>query len=221
MLQSPDDILGVVARLYPEGPPRPFLLLQGVQRIKSGEDARSVRRAVGSTRKRLEAYAAEADPVAAIFGCDLGAAAEPEALRRPRDMIGQLLLGQLAERAFEAIYKETMGTDDLMLEDARGGRNDTDYRVLNGQKRAVFRINIKFYGTLFRKAGELCARSHAAPDLPGERKGARAPWPGRGPRARRGVGVAVVIGERQDGFVPGWWCECSQSPRAPQRLRGR
>jgi hypothetical protein len=70
-------------------------------------------------------------------------------------MIGQLLLGELAERAFEGIYKETMGTNELILEDDRGARNETDYRVLNGQRRPVFRINIKFYGTLFRNARTL------------------------------------------------------------------
>ena len=42
-----------------------------------------------------------------------------------------------------------------MLEDDRGSRNETDYRVLNGQRRPVFRINIKFYGTLFRNAQDL------------------------------------------------------------------
>jgi len=48
-----------------------------------------------------------------------------------------------------------MGTDELMLEDDRSSRNETDYRVLNGQRRPVFRINIKFYGTLFRNARDL------------------------------------------------------------------
>ena len=70
-------------------------------------------------------------------------------------MIGQLVLGELAERAFESIYKQTMGTDELILEDSREARNETDYRVLNGQRRPVFRINIKFHGTPFRKAKEL------------------------------------------------------------------
>jgi hypothetical protein len=65
------------------------------------------------------------------------------------------MLGELAERAFENIYRETMGTNELLLEDDRSSRNETDYRVLNGQQRPVFRINIKFYGTLFRNARNL------------------------------------------------------------------
>jgi hypothetical protein len=129
--------------------------LHGLQDIKAGQDAKVVARAVRSTPKRLNALAAAADPVTALLGTDLAAAASPEAMRRPRGMIGQLLLGELAERAFESIYKETMGTDDLILEDSREARNETDYRVLNGQRRPVFRINIKFHGTLFRKAQDL------------------------------------------------------------------
>ena len=78
-----------------------------------------------------------------------------ERLAKARSMLGQLLLGVLAERAFEKIYKTRMGTSDLALEDFRDSRNETDYRVLNGQSRPVFRINIKFHGTAFRKAAEL------------------------------------------------------------------
>lgn len=155
MLRSLDDLLDVVGRLYPENPPKPFQLLQGVKRIKAGEDAGLVARSVRSTRSRVESLVASSDPLKELFGSDLASFAEDEAMRRPREMIGQLLLGELAERAFERIYKETMGTNELILEDDRSSRNETDYRVLNGQRRPVFRINIKFYGTLFRKAQEL------------------------------------------------------------------
>ena len=76
-------------------------------------------------------------------------------MAKARAMLGQLLVGALAERAFEKIYKTTMGTSELKLEDFRDSRNETDYRVLNGQNRPVFRINIKFHGTRFRKAADL------------------------------------------------------------------
>jgi hypothetical protein len=69
-------------------------------------------------------------------------------------MLGQLLLGSLAEQAFENIYRTTIGTTELSLQDERGARNDTDYRVLNGGGRQVFRINIKLHGARFRKAQE-------------------------------------------------------------------
>jgi hypothetical protein len=155
VLRSLEDLLAVVARLYPETPPQPFLLLSGVRRVRGGEDPGRVARSVHSTRRRLESLRGAHDPVGEVFHSSLREAGLPEAMRRPREMLGQLLLGELAERAFAKIYKETMGTDDLFLEDDRSSRNETDYRVLNGQKRPVFRINIKFHGTLFRNAQEL------------------------------------------------------------------
>jgi len=155
VLTSLDDLLGVARRLYPQDLPTPFSLLQGVHNIKAGQDAKEVARSVHSTAKRLNGLAAATDPVDDLLGTSLAAAAEAETMRRPRGMIGQLLLGELAERAFESIYKETMGTNELILEDSREARNETDYRVLNGQRRPVFRINIKFHGTPFRKAKEL------------------------------------------------------------------
>ncbi len=155
MLTSLDDLLAVARRLYPRDLPRPFSLLQGVQDIKDGQDVKDVARSVRSTPKRLTGLAAATDPMSDLLGTSLAAAAESEAMRRPRGIIGQLVLGELAERAFESIYNETMGTNELILEDSREARNETDYRVLNGQRRPVFRINIKFYGTPFRKAKEL------------------------------------------------------------------
>ena len=66
-----------------------------------------------------------------------------------------MLLGTLAERCFETSYRNIVQTDELRLDDDRSGRTDTDYRVFNGQDRPVFRINIKFHGSPFRKAVEL------------------------------------------------------------------
>jgi hypothetical protein len=56
---------------------------------------------------------------------------------------------------FETLYKHEIGNDDLKLEDSRTTRNETDYRVLDAGAHPVFRINIKFHGTQFRKAKEL------------------------------------------------------------------
>jgi hypothetical protein len=105
VLRSLDDFLALIGRLYSDTPPAPFLLLHGIQRVKAGEEPGHVARLVHSTRKRLETLAEAADPIAGLFGVGLAAAGEAEALRRPQGMIGQLLLGALAERAFETIYK--------------------------------------------------------------------------------------------------------------------
>ena len=72
-----------------------------------------------------------------------------------RAALGQLVIGNLAERVFEILYRDRVGTTELELRDDRGARGETDYLVFNGQARQVFRINIKFHGALFLKAIEL------------------------------------------------------------------
>ena len=65
--------------------------------------------------------------------------------------LAQLLLGALTEERFER-EKEELVAGRLRVEDHRLGRTDTDYRVLNGGGRPIFRINIKFHGAEFVKA---------------------------------------------------------------------
>jgi hypothetical protein len=48
-----------------------------------------------------------------------------------------------------------MNSQELELRDLREGRTGTDYRLYNGQQRALFRINIKFHGSQFRRAAEM------------------------------------------------------------------
>lgn len=146
--------MAVIHRLYPESPPKALALIEAAHHVKLGEQADQWAKRVGSTRRRITELADSADPVHRVLQCTLVDAAG-DAMRRPEAMLGQLLLGEIAERAFADIYRTTMGTDDLRLEDDRSSRNETDYRVLNGQNRPVFRINIKFHGTPFRKAAEL------------------------------------------------------------------
>src|SRR5262249_23584849 len=73
-------------------------------------------------------------------------------LAKRRQGLGQLLLAGLAERAFERLYRRTLGAEELHLEDQRSGYTETDYRVLHGSHRPVFRLNMKFHGTLFANA---------------------------------------------------------------------
>jgi hypothetical protein len=155
VLRTLDDLLEVAVRLHAGDLPRPLQVLDAVSRVQKGGEVREVARSLRVAARRLEAIAAEGDPISAVLGASLEEAATPEVQRRPREMLGQLLLGELAERAFETIYKETMGTQELTIEDDRQSRNETDYRVLNGARRPVFRINIKFHGTLFRNARDL------------------------------------------------------------------
>lgn len=86
--------------------------------------------------------------LAAITGGD---DIEDEAVRKQRFRLAQLLLGQLTEERFDR-EKEELAAGRLTVEDHRRGRTDTDFRVMNGGGRPIFRINIKFHGSAFRQA---------------------------------------------------------------------
>lgn len=72
-----------------------------------------------------------------------------------RQILGNLIVGKCAEIIFEDLYKQHMHTTELELKDLREGRSDTDYRLFNGRGRPVYRVNIKFHGSLFRRAREM------------------------------------------------------------------
>lgn len=78
-------------------------------------------------------------------------------LKPARVAIAQLLLGQVAERAFEQVFRERLGAAAAryVLKDQRESRTDTDFLLLNGSDRPLCRLNIKFHGTLFRMSQDL------------------------------------------------------------------
>jgi len=156
MLTSLDDLLSTVSDVYQSGEtPKAFGVLRAALAVRSGANPKDLARALRTTAKKLREAADAPDPVVAVFGASLAQAASPASLAKARKGLGQMLLGTLSERIFESIYKEMMGTEELELVDTREGRSDTDYRVLNGSKRQVFRINIKFFGSPFRNAPDL------------------------------------------------------------------
>ena len=107
-------------------------------------------------RKRIAALEHAVDPIQSAYGvrtADTPARMQQRA-KRGELMLGQLVLGNLAEQAFEAIYRSKLGASEFRLDDYRESRNDTDYRVLNGGGRPLFRINSKFHGSRFRQAQE-------------------------------------------------------------------
>jgi hypothetical protein len=95
-----------------------------------------------------------ADPVHAVLGLALNEV-EERSRERAGQMLGQLLLGRCAEIAFERIYKSEMHSEEFELRDLREGRTDTDYRLHNGRGRPIYRVNIKFHGSRFRRASEM------------------------------------------------------------------
>lgn len=75
----------------------------------------------------------------------------PDEVAFQRFRVAQLLLGALTEERFER-EKQELTAGRLGVEDHRVGRTDTDYRVLNGGGNPIFRINIKFHGSVFQQA---------------------------------------------------------------------
>lgn len=156
MIANLNDLIAAARRVYGSGGvSKPFALLEAVDRVKVGEDPAVIAREIRSTRNKVLEVVNSNNPIHAVFSSDLTAAGGDEALAKARRSIGQMLLGTLAEQSFEETYRSIVQTDELRLEDARSGRTDTDYRVFNGQNRPVFRINIKFHGSSFRKAADL------------------------------------------------------------------
>jgi len=143
-------------RVYPKGDyPKPIDALVTLDDVKNRRIALAGLKA--HLRKRVEALRTKANPVQTAFDVVDIAKLSVKAQQRARKgelMLGQLLLGTLAEQAFEEIYRQRLGSTEFRLDDYRGSRNDTDYRVLNGGGRPLFRINSKLHGARFRQASQ-------------------------------------------------------------------
>src|SRR2546430_3502039 len=149
-----DELETVLERIYGNGPrPRPLHLLSARAQVRSGASLSDVARGIRTTTANLNALVQAGDPIFHLLG------ARPENFDekalKVRATIGQLIIGNLAELVFEDNYRNTVGSTDLRLEDDRSTGGDTDYLIRNGQDRQVFRLNIKFHGSQFRKAHDL------------------------------------------------------------------
>lgn len=149
------DLLTVLRTVFGEEEwPKPLHLLYALERLQAGELLEVAARNVKTSSARLAAVAQSADPFFEVLGLGLNAI-EPKSLRRAQSTLGRLVLGRAAELAFEEIYRTEMPGQEFQLVDLREGRTDTDYRLLNGQGRRVYRVNIKFHGSQFRKAQDM------------------------------------------------------------------
>jgi len=136
-----------------EGWPKPFNLLSGRRAVSDGFPVSEAARLVGTSPAHLKKFLEAPDVVEHLLGPRPVDYETKE--QKVRAIVGQLIIGNLAERVFENIYRETVGTNELRLEDDRLSGGDTDFLVKNGRDRQVFRLNIKFHGSQFRKAREL------------------------------------------------------------------
>ncbi len=155
MIATFEQLRHVLRLVFPDtAPPKPLHLVEPVALVKQGvADVHDAARAARTTVQRIRRLADASDPLAELVGATPESA--PATEERVRVSLGQLVIGNLAERVFEDFYKANVGTTELELKDDRGARGDTDYLVFNGSGRQIFRINIKFHGSLFRRAREL------------------------------------------------------------------
>jgi hypothetical protein len=149
-----DQLEQLLARVYRDAVrPKPLHLLAALHKVRSGVPLAEAARSVKTTAGNLDKLVQAADPVSHLLGEPASDFQAKE--QKVRATIGQLIIGTLAEQIFEDTYRQTVGSSELTLKDDRSGGGDTDYLVRNGQGRQVFRLNIKFHGSQFRKAQEL------------------------------------------------------------------
>lgn len=149
---TPRELFDLLDQLYLANQwPKPFPVLKAISKVSQVSLAQ-VARDSGLTKNRVREILEAPEPMAALFG---GTTPGEKAAKFARQMLGNLIVGRCAERLFVEHYKREAATNELALSDLREGRSDTDYRLLNGRGRPVYRINIKFVGSQFRRAQEL------------------------------------------------------------------
>lgn len=151
---TPEELRNLLQQLYPaDNWPKPFSIFRHVGAVRDEPAALAgIAKACGTTKKRALEILSAPDPFAAVFG---GSVPSEKSAKSARQMLGNLIVGRCAERIFVDRYKKEAATTELELSDVRESRSDTDYRLLNGRGRPVYRINIKFVGSQFRRAQEL------------------------------------------------------------------
>lgn len=149
-----DELIAFLRHLYGSNEwPKAFRPLLVKELAAGGATEREIARQVGTTVARVAASRAAASISTEVLGVEPNAV--PERVEYIRKTLGGLIRGRAAEIAFEDIYKSSMHSREFDLVDLRENRSDTDYRLLNGGGRPVYRINIKFFGSNFRQSPEL------------------------------------------------------------------
>src|SRR5438128_5681739 len=149
-----DQLENVLSKIYGDGErPRPLHLLAALTALGSGVSLADAARSVATSAAHLKELKEAVHTVAHLLGQQ--SSDHQKISEKVRATIGQLIIGSLAEQVFEDIYRRTVGSTELQLRDDRSGGGDTDYLVFNGEGRQVFRLNIKFHGSQFRRAQEL------------------------------------------------------------------
>lgn len=123
-----------------------------IQRLLRGEPIDAVAVAGARPRKWL-LERTEAVRARGLAGFIPDLAEQLERAQYRRRGIAQMLLGTLTERRFES--EDITAGRPLTIEKRVAERSDTDYVINDASGRPLFRMNIKFHGTLFRSAREI------------------------------------------------------------------
>jgi hypothetical protein len=126
-------------------------MLRAIALTNEGCGVKEAAESVGVTERRLAAAVQSEDSLGFVLG-ESEAKAKPNDVTRRRNLVGQLIVGRAAEVVFEEIYQRELGSSEFTIADHRLSRSETDYRMLDGSQRPVYRLNIKFFGSLFRAA---------------------------------------------------------------------
>ena len=109
---SDPSLTSFLKSAYPDGSwPRPFHILEALQKIAAGASLKDAARAVGTSTHHLQKALESKNPEFDILGFKPEAVTE-EDRRKAATILGGLLLGQVAERAFEDIYRTVHTRDD-------------------------------------------------------------------------------------------------------------
>jgi hypothetical protein len=147
-----DSLVDFATKIFPNRNWRsPIDRLIACARARKGEALDAVARELKVSKKSVDQLVRSKDPVSEALDVRASNLGEDYA-KKAKKTLGQMLLGRAAEVVFEKIYRAAMHSQEFELVDLRESRSDTDYRVLNGSKRPVYRINIKFHGASFRQA---------------------------------------------------------------------
>jgi hypothetical protein len=131
--------------------PKPLGMLRGLLLIEQDRPIAEAAAAVGAAERIFKNALQSGDALRGVLGEDELEAKPVEAERR-KNLIGQLVVGRAAEFVFENIYKRELGDSEFTIADQRQSRSETDYRMLDGSSRPVYRLNVKFFGSVFRAA---------------------------------------------------------------------
>ena len=122
--------------------------------VESGADLADAARSVGTTATRLLEVATSHDLVETVLAV-YDAALPEDAVGKLKRNVGQLVLSRAAEIAFQDICLSGIDPREFSMTDVRQGRTNTDFRFLNGGGWPLYRFNVKFFGSIFRRGAEM------------------------------------------------------------------